>query len=398
MNILCITSRVPWPLEKGDKLRIYHQLRELSAHHTVHLFAISDGPVHPVALEELRRFCASVEVHRHTVLRRVLNLLRSFPDRLPFQVGYFTSRSAMRKLRTYADTVRPDVMYCQLIRTAEYRKMMPEVPAVLDYMDVFSKGVERRLPNLPFWKRGIFGIEWKRLLRYEASVFLRFVGHTVISEQDRRLLPLVSGSEVAVVPNGVDTGFFRPLQREKDFELLFNGNMNYPPNIESAVFLAREVLPLVHRRRPDVRLLVSGADPAPAVRALASQHVTVTGWVEDVRDSFARCRILAAPMTLSIGLQNKLLEAMAMKLPCITTPLSNNALGGRDGEELLLATTAQEFADQILLLLEDPALAERITENAYRMVKEKYGWEGSVKKLERVLESAFSSSMTRSIR
>lgn len=388
VNILCITSRIPWPLEKGDKLRIYHQLRELSRRHTVHLFAISDVPVHPDAMEALKKFCATVEVHRHTRPDLLVNLLRAGMNGLPFQVGYFTSPAAQRRLRKYAENVRPEAVYFQLIRTAEYRSEVSGLPAVLDYMDVFSKGVERRIGQVAWWKRGLFRWEWKRLLRYEAEVFDWFQGHTVISAQDRDWLPVMDRAAVKVVPNGVDTVYFRPLERTKDHELLFNGNMNYPPNIESALFLVKEVLPIVHRTRPEVRLLISGADPAPEVKALAGDRVTVTGWIDDVRESFARSRMLVAPMTLSIGLQNKLLEAMAMRVPCITTPLSNNALGAQDGEEILLAVSAEEFARQVLRLLDDESLADRIATNALRWVQDRYGWEGSVRLLESELTRA----------
>ncbi|MFM2136817.1 MAG: hypothetical protein RL021_2217 [Bacteroidota bacterium] len=390
VNILCITSRVPWPLEKGDKLRVYHQLRELSARHRVHLFAITDEAVHPEAMVELKKFCASVEVHRHSLPAILLNLLQAMLKGIPYQVGYFTSAAARRRFRRYAAGIRPDVCFFQLIRTAGYRYDVSDVPAVLDYMDVFSKGVERRIHQVPWWKRWLFRSEWKRLLFYEAEVFRWFEGHTVISAQDRDWLPVMDRAAVKVVPNGVDTTRFHPMDRSKEFELLFNGNMNYPPNIESAVFLVKEVLPLVHKARPEVRLLISGADPSPEVRALAGPAVTVTGWVDDVRESFARSRMLVAPMTLSIGLQNKLLEAMAMRLPCITTPLSNNALGARDGVEVLLAVTAEEFARQILRLLDDAEFSERIAANGLRLVQERFSWDGSV----RILEAELTRSVT----
>ena len=205
VKILCITSRVPWPLEKGDKLRIYHQLRELANRHEVSLFALSDGPVHPEAVAVLKRFCKEVHIHRLTKGTVVVNLFRSLFKGLPFQVGYFTCGSAIKAFRKFAGKVRPDRLYCQLIRTAEYRKVLPQVPAVLDYMDVFSKGVERRIPKEPWWKRWVFRLELKRLLRYEADSFRNFERHTIISRQDRDLLPFKEASAVTVVPNGVDT-------------------------------------------------------------------------------------------------------------------------------------------------------------------------------------------------
>lgn len=388
VKILCITSRVPWPLEKGDKLRAYHQLKRLALRHEVTLFAVTDTPVHPDAKKELGAFCKNVVIVHHGGIRLLINLAGAIFSSLPFQVAYFTSAGAMKAFRKCFDESRPDAVYFQLIRTAEYRLSLPsDVRTVIDYMDVFSKGVERRIPNVSWHKRWLFRAEWKRLLRYERSVFGRFSRHTVISEQDRNLLPVDRPDAIVVVPNGVDTAWFSPDRSiRKDFELLFNGNMNYPPNVESAVFLVREVMPLVWQHHPHVRLLISGADPSPEVRALAGEKVVVSGWVEDVRDNFNRSRILVAPMKSIIGLQNKLLEAMAMGLPCVTTSLSNNALGAKVGEEIVVADTAAEFAAAVDKLLTDEGLSLRIAENASRLVREQFAWEAFSAKLEKVLK------------
>ena len=388
MKILCITSRVPWPLEKGDKLRIFHQLKQLSAHHELVLFAVNDKPLHPDALAELKKFCSRVEVHTHSRMQLLLNLLRGGWNGQPFQVAYFTSPAAQRRLKQVVQEERPDWIYCQLIRTAEYRKSAPDLPAVLDYMDVFSKGVERRMANVAVYKRWLFRLEWKRLLRYEAAAYHQFNRHTVISAQDRDLLPVADCRAVEVVPNGVDTDYFHPQDGEKSFELLFNGNMNYPPNIESAQFLVNRVLPLVRKKHPNVRLLISGASPAPEVLSLAGEGVVVSGWVEDVRDSYRKSSILVAPMMISIGLQNKLLEAMAMQLPCVTTSLANNALQAVPGEQLLLAETAEEFAAQICYLLEHPDKASEMAANGLQLVASRFNWATCTAALERMFHRA----------
>lgn len=388
MKILCITSRVPWPLEKGDKLRIYHQLKQLSARHELVLFALNDAPLHPEAEAELRKYCRRVEIHTHSRLQLLLNLFRGWWNGQPFQVAYFTSAAARKQLEQLIREERPDRIYCQLIRTAEYRLAAPDIPGVLDYMDVFSKGVERRINNVAWYKRWLFRMEWKRLLRYEANVFSRFEQHTIISAQDRDLLPVTDKQQIAVIPNGVDTTYFIPGADKKNFELLFNGNMNYPPNIESAQFLVNQVLPFVRKKHPHVRLLISGASPAPEVLALAGEGVEVTGWVDDVRDSYRQSMILVAPMMISIGLQNKLLEAMAMQLPCVTTSLSNNALKAIPGEHLLIAETAEEFALQIGYLLEHPEKAAAMAAAGREFVNARFDWSASTAKLEQLLMSA----------
>ncbi|CAN5795396.1 TIGR03087 family PEP-CTERM/XrtA system glycosyltransferase [soil metagenome] len=385
MKILCLTSRVPWPLEKGDKLRAYHQIRHLSKKHTIILCAINDATLHPDAEKELKKFCSEIHVFNISRIGVVFNLIRGLFSGIPLQVAYFTSPSAKRRIDAVISKSKPDRIFAQLIRSAEYVRHHKEIPRTLDYMDIFSKGIERRISKVNVLWRWIFKMEWKRLLNYEAAVFNDFNSLTIISQQDRDLLTVADPSAVHVIANGVDTDFFRPMAAEKDFELLFNGNMNYPPNVESAVYLAEKILPIVHKKKPGTRILISGASPAAEVLALQSEHIIVTGWVDDIRKSFARSKILVAPMQSSIGLQNKLLEAMAMKIPCVTTTLSNNALKAIPDSQVLVADTPEQFATHIHMLLDHPDKAEQLAENGYRMVHDRYNWEQTCNALEQVI-------------
>jgi glycosyltransferase involved in cell wall biosynthesis len=247
--------------------------------------------------------------------------------------------------------------------------------------------MDRRLATArPHMKLPV-AMERRRLVAYEREAFERFDHHTIISEQDRELIPHPRNGEIEVIRNGVDTEFFHPVERERDWDLLFNGNMGYPPNVEAVEFLVGEVLPVVWARRPQTTLLISGATPSPRVTALESERVKVSGWVDDVRDSYAGARVLVAPMLISIGLQNKLLEAMAMKVPCITTSLANNALRARPGEEVLVGDTAMELAIHIVELLEDPARAAAIGAGGLELVRRAYDWESTTAHLERLMFS-----------
>jgi sugar transferase (PEP-CTERM/EpsH1 system associated) len=388
MKIVTLVSRVPYPLEKGDKLRAFHQLRHLAQRHEVHLFALNDGgEPHPDASSVLAEHCASVEIVDLPKPRVLANLARTTLSHKPFQVGYFTWGAAQKRFDALVERVRPDHFYCQLVRTAEYVRRHPGVPKTIDYMDAFAKGMDRRLATArPHMKLPI-AMERRRLLAYERDAFDRFDHHTIISEQDRELIPHPGRAEIEVVRNGVDTAFFSPVEREREWDLLFNGNMGYPPNVEAVEFLVGDVLPVVWERRPQTRLLISGATPSPRVTALESDRVKVSGWVDDVRDSYAGARINIAPMLISIGLQNKLLEAMAMKVPCVTTTLANNALGARPGEEILVGDTREELADRVLELLDNPARAEAIGAGGLELVRRSYDWESTTAQLERLMFS-----------
>ena len=142
--------------------------------------------------------------------------------------------------------------------------------------------------------------------------------------------------------------------------------MNYAPNIDSVLFLVHHVLPLVHAKRPGTTLLIAGVDPDQRVRDLAvhDPKVTVSGWVKDIRDSYASARIFVAPMQIGTGLQNKLLEAMAMHMPCVTSALANNAVGAVPGASILIGQEPQDYADHILYLLDHPEERERLAAKA----------------------------------
>ncbi|MFL5762750.1 MAG: glycosyltransferase [Bacteroidia bacterium] len=387
MKLLVILSRVPYPLEKGDKLRAFNQLKELSLKHQIILLALNDSTLDKNAENELKKYCRAISIIKFSRFTIFCNLLRSFFSGKPFQVGYFYFSKAQKKADELIEKHKPDHIYCQLIRTAEYVKKYPGIPKTLDYMDVFSKGIERRKLTDPFYMKPFLAMEYRRLIRYERKIFSFFNHRTIISEQDRSFIPHPDRQKIVVVPNGVDTTFFKPLQLQKKYELLFNGNMNYPPNIESAEYLVEKVMPYVWSKMPGVRLLISGASPSDAVLALASDRVIVSGWVDDIRENFARSRILVAPMQISIGLQNKLLEAMAMQLPCITSSLANNALGAKPGEQILVADTPEQYARHIIDLLTNEGKSKMIAMNGYQFATEKFDWRKTTAILEKLIAS-----------
>lgn len=387
MKLFVLLSRVPYPLEKGDKLRAFNQIKELSKRHQIILFALNDSKLDDRAIQELKKYCVAISIVKFSKFTIFFNLLRSFFNGKPLQVGYFYFDKAQKKVDELIAKHRPDHIYCQLIRTAEYIKNYPQIPKTLDYMDVFSKGVERRKSSDPFYMKPFLAMEYRRLLRYENKVFAWFNHKTIISQQDRDLIPHALNKNIVVVPNGVDTTYFKPMVHKKEFELLFNGNMNYPPNIESVEYLVEKVMPYIWHKFPSTRLLISGASPSPAVLDLASDRVVVSGWVDDIRLNFAKSKILVAPMQISIGLQNKLLEAMAMQIPCITSSLANNALGAKAGEQILVADTPEQYARHIIDLLQNENRSKQIAMNGYQFVIDGFNWQKATSILEKLISA-----------
>ncbi len=386
MKILVLLSRVPYPIEKGDKLRAFHQIRCLSKNNEIVLVALSESKVHPEALQILKAYCSEIHILPIGKLGMIRNVFKAFLNQKPLQLGYFYRRSAQKQIDEIISKTKPDHIYCQLIRVSEYVKNN-KTPKTLDYQDTLSVGVKRRAEASSSFLRMFFMMEYKRLLRYEHEMFDKFRNTTIISKPDRDLIQHPLRNEIKVIPNGVDSEYFYPVKKQKTFDIVFTGNMGYPPNIDAARFLAEEILPIVLKDCSETKLMLAGATPHPKVLALQSKHITVTGWLNDIRDSYSASRIFIAPMRIGSGLQNKLLEAMAMGLPCITSELANQALGARRNQEILVGVTSEEFAKHIIRLLHDEAFAESLAQNGHDFVQKTFSWENSAQQLEKIFKS-----------
>jgi sugar transferase (PEP-CTERM/EpsH1 system associated) len=387
MKLLILLSRFPFPLEKGDKLRAYHHIKELSKHNEIHLCALSNFKISDQNITELAPYCKTIDIIKYSHFSIFINLLKSFFNGKPFQVGYFYSNKAQKNINDIILKYQPDHIYCQLIRVTEFVKNQ-DIPKTLDYQDILSKNAFRRINVSPFYLKLVLKSEYKRLIKYENEIFDYFENKIIISYPDRDLIPHPDKEKIHVVQNGVNTDYYRPIEAKKEFDLVFTGNMSYSPNVNSVEFLVKQILPIVWKTNPKINLLISGANPSQKVQALESENVVVSGWVEDMRTSYSKSRIFIAPMQIGTGLQNKLLEAMAMKMPCISSRLANSALGATENIEILIGENEVDYANHILFLLNKPDEAKKIAENAQRFVKENYNWETLTNKINILIQES----------
>ncbi|MBP5536700.1 MAG: glycosyltransferase [Bacteroidales bacterium] len=375
MKILFVLPRFPYPLEKGDKLRAYHQIRCLSKDNDIFVFCVSHSKVSQSSIDELRKYCRNVKVVRTNRLTACFHMFLNFLRSRSLQIGYWDSRKARVLYRRYEDKVDPDVLYCQMVRTMTWVSRS-RVPKVLDFQDSLSMNTERRMNNAHGLWRFILHYEFKMLRSSEYNSFGMFDAMTIISSTDGDAIPHKNNDKIHVIPNGVNFDYFKPMEREKLYDIVFCGNMHYEPNVNASTFLVCEVLPLVMKVRPDVKVLLAGASPSAAVKKLGKNpNVTVSGWVEDIRECYASSRLFVAPMQIGSGLQNKLLEAMAMQLPCITTTLANTSLKGEPGVNVIVADTPQDLADSIVMLLKHDDIRDSIAKSGYDYVHGNYSWE-----------------------
>lgn len=384
MKLFVLLSRVPYPLEKGDKLRAFNHIRCLSKYREIHLFCLNDTHLHPDATTKLSEYCKSVTVaslSKGDIYSGVFNALHSG---LPFQLGYFYNKKIKEQVLQKIAEIKPDHIFCQLIRVSEYVKDLP-IPKTLDYQDVFSKGAERLSTKASFFMKPFWRIEARRVEKYEREIFEKFNNKLIISIPDRDAINHEEKNKIHVIPNGVDTEYFKPYDLKKEYDLLFTGNMNYMPNVNSVEYLVNSVLPILKKKIPVIKILIAGADPHKKVRKLASEHVKVSGWVEDMRECYAKSKIFIAPMQIGTGLQNKLLEAMAMKLPCITSGLANNALQASEDNEILVGYSPEDYAEKISLLLGDTGTYNKIAEGGYQFALKNFNWETQAEKINDII-------------
>lgn len=384
-SIVFVVSRFPFPLEKGDKLRAYYQIKELSTSFSVHLIALTDVAVSTKHLDELDQFCASVTIYKLSKSSIFWNSCVALFGKKPIQVGYFFNPIVFRKVQQKLKDIQPVHIISQLVRTTEYTKNYHNCPKTLDYMDALSKGIERRIGKESWYSNWIFKLESKRLRNYERSVFDYFEHKIIISEQDRNLIYHPERAKIICIPNGIDASFFNYQNTKKpNYDLVFVGNMSYAPNVEASKFIASKILPnLIH-----CNLLIAGATPHASLQKLAqnSENITLSGWVDDIKQAYCDGKIFIAPMTIGTGMQNKLLEAMALGVPCITTDLANNAINAIHNESIIVANTADEMIIAIKDLLTNPEKATEIGRAGKSFVREQYSWTTSIQPLIKWIE------------
>lgn len=387
MKLLFLTSRFPYPTNKGDKLRAYYQIKEISKQNEIHLVSLTDVHINKNEVEHLEKYCKSITILYLPLWRRLLNLTRAFFNNKPFQVNYFYTYSFQNKINKLIEEKKPDHIFCQLIRTALYMKDQHHIPSTLDYMDALSKGIERRIPIAPFWMKPILNIEYTRLKNFENLAYEFFNHHTIISSVDRNDIFHEKNQTIQVVQNGIDTAYYNSKDVEIKYDLVFIGNLSYPPNMHAATFIAHEILPSILTEFPEIKILIAGSNPTSKVLKLQNQHIDVKGWFNDIRDAYCSGKIFFAPMAIGTGLQNKLLEAMSLGIPCITSAHANRSLHALHMQNIFIGNDVKDYINHITELLKNKDLRHQIGKEGRLFVEKNYNWNRANEKLYSIFKS-----------
>ncbi|WP_288413420.1 TIGR03087 family PEP-CTERM/XrtA system glycosyltransferase [uncultured Sphingomonas sp.] len=370
-DILFLAHRVPYPPDRGDKVRSHHVMRHLSGLGRVHLATFADDPRDMGHEDALSQWCASV-----AVLPRTKGNARAAFEALAggrtVSEAAFDSAAMRAKVAELLAARRYDAVYVYSGQMAQY--LPADLPFVMDFVDMDSAKFAAYAEDAKGPMRWMMRREARRLAAFEAAVAGRARASLLVSEAEAALFRRTSGADrVVAIENGIDTAFFDPAQAVPVADdgplIVFTGQMDYRPNVEAVRWFAAEVLP----RIPAARFAIVGRSPTAAVRALAGERVVVTGEVTDVRGWIAAASVVVAPLLLARGIQNKVLEAMAMARPVVASVAAAEGIDHRG--TIRVAGDAAGFAHQVQALLDDPVAADTLGQAARARTVERYGWD-----------------------
>ena len=425
MKILYLSHRIPYPPNKGDKIRSLNEIKHLSSIHEIDLACLADDPADLKHEGDLKEYCKQICIAPLKPLNAKAKSIVSLASSRPLSVGYFYSRSLQNIINGWLSSNSYDAVICFSSPMAEYLFRSPSLesifsinpgvsrekrvtsnaqPAtrnpqlVMDFCDLDSDKWRQYSLDSAFPLNLIYRIEASLLLRYEKRINRQFDHSIFISHQEAdlflRLYP--EAKNVTVIPNGVDYEYFSPTSlslepsasdHNKTPILLFTGAMDYHANVDGVAWFCDEIFSLVKREFSGSRFFIVGSNPTHKVRALDRRDgVTVTGFVEDIRPYYQMADVCVIPLRMARGVQNKVLEAMAMGKAVVTTTRAAEGIMAVSGEHVLVQDTAKGFINAVSKLVKDQKAGKALGTRARELVTEKYDWSTNMKKFDTLLQ------------
>ena len=391
MRIFFVCRRVPFPPDRGDKIATFNEIRHLSARHDVHVFCLGDGARDLDNVEGLREYARSVTAVPVGSTKIMWRALKALFAGQPLSVAALNEAKLHAAIRQKFDELRPDLILVYSCNVAQFAEHFPTVPRIMQFGDLDSLKWRQYAGRSKIPLKWVYAIEERRLLAYErhiANMFSVALVHTELEKHDfERLIP---GVPVALVGNGVDLDYFRPVGAPKRrASMVFTGVMDYRPNVDAVLWFCREILPIIQAEIPEANVTICGNRPTAAVRRLAKKTgVTVTGRVPDTRPYLDEAELFVAPLRMARGVQNKLLEALAMGLPCVASITAWRGVGIPEGEGIFAADRPDEFARHVIGLLRDADQRREMARRARAAAEAHYQWATQMARLDQVIAAA----------
>jgi len=395
-NLLYLVHRLPYPPNKGDKVRSFHLLRHLAAKHRVFLGTFIDDPLDEACVDKLPDYCAGTHIVRLSPRTAKLRSLTGLLSGEALTLPYYRNAG----LQVWVDqTIKNEKIDAAVVFSsamAQYLTKHSSLHTLVDFCDVDSAKWTQYAPDHRWPLSWIYHREGERLLAFEKQV-AEAADHAFFVTEAETELFLKSApafrEKVSAMGNGVDSDFFSPEHplaspfAADEVPLVFTGAMDYWPNIDAVKWFAAEIFPRLRAERPTLRFYIVGRSPAPAVQELACDQVVVTGTVPDVRPYLRHAAVVVAPLRIARGIQNKVLEAMAMAVPVVVARGCGEAVDAVPEQDFLLAESAEDHVRQINTLLESKEHRAAVGEAARRQVVRRYSWDAHLAIIDRYLQT-----------
>lgn len=394
MATLFLAHRIPYPPDRGDKIRSWQLIKFLAARGTVHLACFADDEADAANLAGLKAALGDRLGEVHVEPRRIGKAIagaKALASAKPVSLTLFDSPQLRGFVGDRLAKGEIDTVFAYSGQMAQFVPAGTKARFVMDFGDVDSAKFASYADEASGPMRWLYRREASRLFAFERAVAARADVVTFVSEAEAGLFREATGlPNIRAVSNGIDFRHFGPeadflplgdTERGEGPLLLFTGQMDYPPNIDAVRWFAREVLPSV----PGARFVIAGRAPTAEVTALAGERVTVTGAVEDMRSWLAAADVVVAPLRIARGIQNKVLEAMAMARPVVASPAAFEGIEAEAGRDLIVVDGAEAMARAVRELLADPARGAAIGAAGRRLVVDSYSWESRLAPLDAML-------------
>lgn len=389
MKILFVSPEIPYPLDTGGKIRSFNILKELSKKAQIILLGFAPSArdkFWALSLYTKKIIALPLSIHMQ---KKILNLFLSWVSPYPMRVLNFHSSIMERKIKEVISHEAPDIVYFEHIYMGAYIKNLDSKLkgyfTIIDTHNVYFQLFASLAQSRNKLKAVINKTQIKKMQRFEIETYSLFDLVLVCSSREKNLLAkYLCPTKIKVVPNGVDLSLYQGLQKIKDKgnSILFVGSFDHFPNQEGALWFIEEVFPPLEKKIKGLTFyLIGRRPPLKILKFKKNPHIKILGYVNDLKPYYSQAKVFVAPLFSGGGTRLKILDAMAARIPVVATPLAAEGLEVKDGENILLARSSSEFAQKVIELINDEALSQKICQNAYQLLKERYQWSVCVKPL-----------------
>lgn len=393
MKILYVCHRFPFPPKRGGKIRPFNMIRHLSQRHEVTVASLVRSEAEAAEGQGIAAHCARFLMGRVKNPVQSLRMVARLPTLEPSSMGYFYSPELKRQIDDALRQERFDLVFVHCSSVAQYVAHVDGIPKVLDFGDMDSQKWLEYARYKPFPLSAGYWLEGAKMERAERRLAGLFDMCTATTRAEWETLEELGAAKATDwFPNGVDSEYFAPADFRYDEDTIsFIGRMDYYPNQECMFDFCANTLPLIRERRPAVKLLIVGADPSPKVRQLGKlPGVTVTGSVPDVRPYVRKSALMIAPLNIARGTQNKILEAMAMGIPVVTSRVAAGGVDAMEDEHFLVAESPEEYAQAVVAIMDDRSLRARLSHAGRTRMLSHHAWPRSMERLDGIIERCVS--------